>query len=106
MKREATARGDGRLSNAASDTARRDWYAELKQQVHEALRSQNPQWVDANGESRICDEYDRRFAELLEAFERSAGISGKATSPDKPKWKARLFLGALRGERPLINPSR
>jgi hypothetical protein len=93
MKRVATARVDGRFSNGASGTARRDWYAELKRQIHEALRSQNPQWVDANGESRICDEYDRRFAELLEAFERSAGRGGKATSTDKPNWEARLFLG-------------
>ncbi len=39
---------------------------ELQRQMHEALRNQNPQWVEPDGESPICDEYERRFAELLE----------------------------------------
>jgi hypothetical protein len=81
MKREATARGNGRISNAPRTAARGDWYTELKRQVHEALRSQNPEWVDVNGESRMCDEYDRRFAELLEAFERGASSVGEAKAP-------------------------
>jgi hypothetical protein len=41
-------------------------YAELLQQMHEALRAQNPQWVKPDGESPICDDYERRLAELLE----------------------------------------
>jgi hypothetical protein len=41
-------------------------YSELQQHMHEALRAQNPQWVEPDGESPICDEYERRFAELLE----------------------------------------
>ena len=43
-------------------------YAELRQRMHEALRVQNPQWVEPDGESPICDDYERRFAKLLEAL--------------------------------------
>ncbi len=43
-------------------------YAELQQRMHEALRAQNPQWVEPDGESPICDHYERRFAKLLEAL--------------------------------------
>jgi hypothetical protein len=41
-------------------------YAELLQQMREALRAQNPQWIGPDGESPICDDYERRLAELLE----------------------------------------
>jgi hypothetical protein len=41
-------------------------YAELQQRMHEALRAQNPQWIEPDGESPICDDYERRLAELLE----------------------------------------
>ena len=47
-------------------TAKYETYAELLQQMREALRAQNPQWVEPDGESPICDEYERRLAELLE----------------------------------------
>jgi hypothetical protein len=40
-------------------------YAELRVQVREALRRQHPEWVDANGNSRLCDSYEARFAKLL-----------------------------------------
>jgi hypothetical protein len=41
-------------------------YAALRQQMHEALREQNPQWIEPDGSSPICDEYERRLAEILE----------------------------------------
>jgi hypothetical protein len=41
-------------------------YAELRRQIHDALRIQNPDWVGPDGESPICDDYERRLAELLE----------------------------------------
>lgn len=40
-------------------------FAALHRQMHEALLIQNPEWILPNGESPKCDEYDRRFAELL-----------------------------------------
>ena len=41
-------------------------YAKLQQHMHEALRAQNPHWIGPDGKSPICDDYERRFAELLE----------------------------------------
>ena len=40
-------------------------YAELRQQIHEDLRRQHPEWVQPNGESPICDSYEARLTELL-----------------------------------------
>jgi len=40
-------------------------YSDLQRQMHEALRAQNPQWVGPDGESPICDDYERRLAKLL-----------------------------------------
>jgi hypothetical protein len=39
--------------------------ADLQRRIHDALREQNRQWIDADGQSSICDHYDRRFASLL-----------------------------------------
>jgi hypothetical protein len=46
-------------------------YAELQQQIHHDLRVQHPEWVEPNGNSPICDSYERRLAELI-GFFRSA----------------------------------
>jgi len=43
-------------------------YAELQKMIRKALREQNPEWIDAHGESAICDCYEARFAELLVLF--------------------------------------
>jgi hypothetical protein len=40
-------------------------YAELRQQIHDDLRIQHPEWVEPNGESLICDSYEARLMELL-----------------------------------------
>ncbi len=41
-------------------------YAELRQQIHEDLRLQHPDWIQPDGESPICDSYEARLMELLE----------------------------------------
>jgi hypothetical protein len=43
-------------------------YAELRQQIHDDLRIQHPEWVQPNGESPICDSYEARLIELLDAL--------------------------------------
>ncbi len=43
-------------------------YIELHQQIREALRVQNPEWVDTSGECPACDSYEHRLAELLALF--------------------------------------
>jgi hypothetical protein len=45
-------------------------YTELRQQIHDDLRIQHPEWVQPNGESPICDSYDARLMELLDPLTR------------------------------------
>src|ERR1700751_2101290 len=51
------------LPTAMSDKIRS--YSELRKLIRASLRMQNPEWVEPNGESPICDSYEARFAELL-----------------------------------------
>jgi hypothetical protein len=39
--------------------------ADLRQQIHDDLRRQHPEWVLPNGESPMCDAYEARLIELL-----------------------------------------
>jgi hypothetical protein len=39
--------------------------AELRQQIHDDLRIQHPEWVETNGESPTCDSYEVRLMEQL-----------------------------------------
>ncbi len=45
-------------------------YAELRQQIHDDLRIQHPEWVNPNGESPMCDVYEARLTETLEKLTR------------------------------------
>jgi hypothetical protein len=45
-------------------------YGELRQQIHHDLRIQHPEWVEPNGESPMCDSYEARLMELLDALTR------------------------------------
>src|SRR6478672_6179854 len=40
-------------------------YAKLQREMHDALRAQHPEWIEADGKSPTCDYYESRFAELL-----------------------------------------
>ena len=40
-------------------------YAELQCEIHDALRAQHPEWIEADGTSSTCDYCESRFAELL-----------------------------------------
>jgi hypothetical protein len=40
-------------------------YTELRQQIHDDLRIQHPEWVEPNGRSPMCDFYEARLMELL-----------------------------------------
>jgi hypothetical protein len=42
-------------------------YTELRQQIHDDLRIQHPEWVEPNGESPMCDFYEARLMKLLDA---------------------------------------
>jgi hypothetical protein len=43
-----------------------DAIADLRQQVHDDLRRQHPEWVLPNGESPMCDAYEARLMDLIE----------------------------------------
>src|ERR1700746_2454716 len=46
-------------------------YGELRQQIHDDLRIQHPEWVQPNGECPVCDVYEARLIELLDTFTRT-----------------------------------
>ena len=46
-------------------------YTDLKEQIHEDLRTQHPEWVELGGECPECDEHEARLRELLEALART-----------------------------------
>jgi len=55
-------------------------YTELRQQIHNDLRIQHPEWVQPNGESPICDSYEVRLMELLGDLE-EVRANGTSTAP-------------------------
>jgi hypothetical protein len=40
--------------------------AELRQQIHDDLRRQHPEWIEPGGDSPMCDFYEARLNQLLE----------------------------------------
>jgi hypothetical protein len=50
-------------------------YAELEQQIHDALRVQHPEWVEPNGDCPTCESYESRLAELLRLSSPSERLS-------------------------------
>jgi hypothetical protein len=39
--------------------------ADLRQQIHDDLWRQHPEWVLPNGESPMCDAYETRLMDLI-----------------------------------------
>jgi hypothetical protein len=44
-----------------------DTYAGLLQQIRNDLRLQHPEWIQPNGQCPMCDSYEARLIELLDA---------------------------------------
>jgi hypothetical protein len=42
-----------------------DTYTELKQQIHDDLRIQHPEWIEPDGDCPTCDSYESRLTQLL-----------------------------------------
>jgi hypothetical protein len=55
-------------------------YTELRQQIHDDLRFQHPDWVQPNGESPMCDSYEARLIELLNALTQRGSNESVAAS--------------------------
>ena len=45
-------------------------YSELRQQIHDDLRIQHPEWIESNGECPMCDSYESRLMEEIDSFRR------------------------------------
>src|SRR5215467_3484109 len=43
-------------------------YAELRQQIHDDLRVQHPEWIQPDGKSPMCDSYEARLMRLLDTM--------------------------------------
>jgi hypothetical protein len=43
-------------------------YVELRQQIHDDLRVQHPEWIQSDGKSPMCDSYEARLMELLDSL--------------------------------------
>ena len=43
-------------------------YSELLVRIHNDLRIQHPEWVEPDGESPICDDYEARLMAQLEVL--------------------------------------
>jgi hypothetical protein len=53
-------------------------YTQLRQQIHDDLRIQHPEWIEANGESPMCDAYEARLIEELDSFRRTGSSESVA----------------------------
>jgi hypothetical protein len=62
-------------------------YAELRQQIHDDLRIQHPEWVLPNGDCPMCDGYEARLMELLET----------STRKEANEWVVALHRGLEHG---------
>lgn len=56
-------------------------YSELRQQIHQDLRIQHPEWVEPNGNCPTCDSYESRLADLLRLTEHSDAAGTCKTPP-------------------------
>jgi hypothetical protein len=45
-------------------------YTELRQQIHDDLRIQHPEWIQPDGKSPMCDSYEARLMQLLDSLTR------------------------------------
>ena len=55
------------FTNAAVASRKIHTYTDLRQQIHDDLRIQHPEWIESGGESPMCDFYEARLTELLGA---------------------------------------
>jgi len=43
-------------------------FVALQREMHDALLVQHPEWIERDGNCSKCEDYDRRFAQLLSFF--------------------------------------
>jgi hypothetical protein len=76
-------------------THRVDTYADLLQQIRNDLRLQHPEWIQPNGQSPMCDFYEARLIELLDASilgeSKMVAVSGIPILPTAKNSPAPIF---------------
>jgi hypothetical protein len=76
-------------------------YTELRQQIHNDLRIQHPEWIEPNGESTMCDSYDARLMEQLDTLtRRRSNESIAAPHHEEPSSGLKHGLHARKGDFP------
>ena len=68
-----------KLATAPDPLTKIHTYAELRQQIHDDLRLQHPEWIQSDGESPICDSYEARLMELLEHSTPRLSLRGRTS---------------------------
>jgi hypothetical protein len=58
-------------------------YRQLKRQLHKDLLAQHPEWIDADGNCPIGDDYERRLAQLISIFKSQSKTIGSKRRPEK-----------------------
>jgi hypothetical protein len=61
---------DKRFATATAEHHQIHTYTDLRQQIHDDLRVQHPEWVQPDGKSPKCDSYEARLVELLAGLRR------------------------------------
>ena len=61
---------DERFATATGEHHQIHTYTDLRQQIHDDLRIQHPEWVEPDGKSPMCDSYETRLMELLDSLTR------------------------------------
>ena len=60
-----------RFATATAEHRQIHTYTDLRQQIHDDLRIQHPEWVQPDGQSPMCDGYEARLTELLDTLKRT-----------------------------------
>jgi hypothetical protein len=60
-------------------------YAELRQQIHDDLRIQHPEWIKSNGECPMCDSYESRLTGSLDTLLRRGSIESVVATHRAPE---------------------
>jgi hypothetical protein len=60
-------------------------YAELRQQIHDDLRIQHPEWIKSNGECPMCDSYESRLTASLDTLLRRGSIESVVATHRAPE---------------------
>ena len=64
--------------------------AELRQQIHDDVRIQHPEWIEPTGECPECDFYEPRLMEELDTLTRSGSDESIAAISSAPLNRSKL----------------